>query len=213
MFIRFGSHRKRDPGRRCPRQPHMADARELGGECRTSRTLKGAVARTANKHLDSAGVPWAGGGGARAHSCVHVRVRACCPTVRRTSRQPRSIFTLCTAPTLSGGLREAECDGQERIAPSARVLPVRSVQSRSRFRQQGDGTARGSGQGGKRSAEAALGRCGCRGTRPTALVGFRKTRPTGVQKANRWKRRRRSDSEGLFGSDLATHAPPKNTAG
>ena len=77
MFIRFGSHRKRDPGRRCPRQPHMADARELGGECRTSRTLKGAVARTANKHLDSAGVPWAGGGGARAHSCVHVRVRAC----------------------------------------------------------------------------------------------------------------------------------------
>ena len=54
----------------------MADARELGDECRTSRTLKGAVAWTElYKHLDSADVPWVGGGGARAHSCVHVRVR------------------------------------------------------------------------------------------------------------------------------------------
>ena len=199
-------------------KPVSSQYARVDDECQTSRAsgLKGAVlARTANKHLDSAGVPWAGGGGARAHSCVRVRVRACacCPTVRRTIRQPRCIVTLCTAPTLSGGVREAECDGQERIVPSAKALPVRSVQSRSRFRQQGDGTARGSGQGGKRSAEAALGRCGCRGTRPTALVGFRKTRPTGVQKANRWKWRRRSDSEGLFGSDLATHAPPKNTAG
>ena len=39
-----------------------ADARELGDECRTSRTLTGAVARTElYKHLDSADVPWVGG--------------------------------------------------------------------------------------------------------------------------------------------------------
>jgi hypothetical protein len=60
-------------------------------------------------------------------------------------------------------------------------------------------------------AARALGRCGCRGTRPTALCCSPTARPTGGQEANRWKRGRRSDSEGWL-ERPATHAPPKTSA-
>jgi hypothetical protein len=73
----------------------------------------------------------------------------------------------------------------------------------------GDGTARGSGPGedavprrpwdAAAAVERAQRRC----------VVFRTARPTGGQEANRWKWRRRSDSEGWL-ERPATHVPPKN---
>ena len=77
----------------------------------------------------------------------------------------------------------------------------------------GDGTARGWGPGedavprrpwdaqAAAAVERAQRRC----------VVLRTARPTGGQEANRWKWRRRSDSEGWL-ERPATHAPPKTSA-
>ncbi len=120
------------------------------------------------KHLDSADVPWVGAGGVRAHACV--RVRVCCPTVRRTIWQPRSIVTQCTAP--NPGRRSSR--GRTRRVGAhrsvGRALPIRSgVTGCVRLRPQRRRDSPWLGTGGRRSAEAALGRCDCRGTRSTAL--------------------------------------------
>ena len=178
-------------------------------ECQTSRAsgLKGAVlARTANKHLDSPGVPWAGGGGARAHSCVRVRAGAWVRVLSDGEAHDLAASLHChsvhSAHPARVGVREAECDGVgahrsigKGIASSLRRKSLAVPTARRRDRPW-------LGTGGRRSAEAALGRCGGRGTRPAALVGFRKARPEGGQKANRWRWRRRSDSEGLFRATL-----------
>ena len=161
------------------------------------------------KHLDSADVPWAGGWGSAGAS---VRVRSCVLSDGEAHDLAASLYGHSMHSSHPG--RRSSRGRLRRVGAHrsvGRALPIRSVAGRARYRQRGDGTARGSGPGedavprrpwdAAAAVERAQRRC----------VVLRTARPPGGQEANRWKWRRRSDSEGWLERPV-THAPPKNSA-
>jgi hypothetical protein len=112
---------------------------------------------------------------------VSVSVSMCCPTVRRTIWQRRSI---CRSMYSSNPGRRSSRGRMRRVGAHrsiGRAVPIRSVAGRARYRPRGDETARGSGPGadavprrpGPWGAAAAVERA----QRPCVDLG--KTRPTG----------------------------------
>ncbi len=54
LFITFGSHRKLDPGRRCPRQPHRAPAHgDIKGAAKKPARARAALPRDGGTCYDA----------------------------------------------------------------------------------------------------------------------------------------------------------------
>jgi hypothetical protein len=120
------------------------------------------------KHLDSANVPWVGAGGVRAKACV--RTRAGVLSDGEAHDLAASLY--CHSIHSSHPGRRSSRGRTRRVGAHrsvGRALPVRSVTGCVRLRPQRRRDSPWIGTGGRRSAEAALGGCGCRGTRPAAL--------------------------------------------
>ena len=133
---------------------------------------------------------------------LHEPGRACCG--QRGTGAATGISTLLTFHGWAGGWGSAPFSRQGTCRFVASQVACGSDRN-------GDGTARGSGPGEDAVPRRPWGAAAAveRAQRPCVVLG--KTRPTGGQEANRWKWRRRSDSEGWL-ERPATHAPPKTSA-
>lgn len=104
-----------------------------------------AVSQGSYKHLDTADVPWVGGWGSAGAS---VRVRSCVLSDGKAHDLAASLY--CHSMHSSHSGRRSSRGRMRRVGAHrsvGRALPIRSVAGRARYRQRGDGTARGSGPG------------------------------------------------------------------